>query len=148
MPTKLKLLNGETDKRRLNDREPEPTGDLPPCPEYLTGTAREAWNRFAAQVSSCRIATDLDATALELLCAAYAIYLDNLQKTLQHGAVWMEKGESAIPKFVYSPHWAVMNKEWKKVKEMLCQFGMTPSSRSGIQADVPTDDDLVSRYLG
>ena len=147
MPTKLKVLHGNPGKRPLNDREPMPSSGFPRCPEHLQGEARDAWENFGRELEKSGIGTVLDATALELLCASYSIYLDALQKTLQYGAVWVEKGDGKIPKFAYSPHWAVMNREWKNVKDMLQQFGMTPSSRSGIVADKKNESDELSELI-
>lgn len=138
-PTTLKLLKGNPGKRALNTNEPRPTGCLPKCPEHLSESASEAWHTWATDLEECGIATRLDATAFELLCAAYARYLDAAEKVSQGGAVWVEKGEGKIPKFVYSPYWAVMKAEFKNVRAMLQEFGMTPSSRSGVEiASKPT----------
>jgi P27 family predicted phage terminase small subunit len=137
-PTALKELRGNPGKRALPPREPKPKGKLPACPKHLEGEARKAWQAFAKQLTDSGIATALDATALEMLCASYALYVEAMQQVLAFGPVWMEKGASKIPKFVYSPHWAVKNREWKNVLSILREFGMTPSSRSGVQA-VPSE---------
>lgn len=135
-PTTLKLLRGNPGKRSLPKNEPQPKGNLPACPEYLEGKARDAWLAFAEQLSECGIARALDATALELLCSSYGLYCQAEALVLAHGPVWLEMpkdGESKIPRFVYSPHWAVKNREWKNVLSMLREFGMTPSSRTSVE---------------
>lgn len=131
-PTTLKLMKGNPGKRSLNKDEPQPSGSLPAPPDHLSETALEAWECWAEQLDESGIATRLDATALEMLCSAYARYLDAAEKVSAHGAVWVEKSDTKIPKFAYSPYWAVMNNEFKKVRAMLQEFGMTPSSRSGV----------------
>lgn len=131
-PTALKILHGNPGKRPLNPDEPQPQGSLPECPDFLQGQAREAWQEFGRELEACGIATRLDATALAMLCNAYAQYLDAAEKTARLGAVWIEKGEGKIPKFQYSPYWSVMNRAFKQVKDMLGEFGMTPSSRSNV----------------
>ena len=131
-PTVLKLLRGNPGCRPVNQNEPMPKGGLPPRPEYLSPKAAAAWDKFAAELSACGVATSLDGTALELLCNSYAQYLDGTEKIAQHGAVWVEKGDSAIPKFTWSPWWTVANRHWKQVQSMLAEFGMTPSSRSKV----------------
>ena len=131
-PTKLKLLRGNPGKRRLNRQEPQPKGKLPDCPEYLSPQAAETWRRFADTLSECGIATSADAVALELLCSSYALYVDALDNVQKLGTIWLEPAKGKIPKFVYSPYWAVMNREFKNVKQMLDEFGMTPSSRSSV----------------
>jgi len=132
-PTVLKLLRGNPGKRAVPKREPVPTGKLPACPEHLEGKARDAWLAFAVELETCGIATSLDAVALTMLCSSYALYCEALSLVEANGTVWLEKGDSKIPKFVYSPYWAVMNREWKNVLAVLREFGMTPSSRSSVQ---------------
>lgn len=140
-PTRLKLLRGNPGKRPLNEREPQPKGRLPACPQYLTGAARTAYARFGKQLTACGVATAMDAVALEGLCASYALYLEALAKVIEHGPVWMEKGQSKIPKFAYSPYWAVKNREWQNVWAVLREFGMTPSSRTAIEIDEGADEE-------
>jgi P27 family predicted phage terminase small subunit len=139
IPTHLKILRGNPGKRRLNEREPKSNDPLPECPEHLTSEQRAAWNTFAQSLRSAKIATGLDAAALELLASAYARYLDAASRVAQAGAVWVAKSDADLPTFAYSPYYNVMNREWKKVAEMLREFGMTPSSRTRISAG-PADD--------
>lgn len=146
-PTALKIARGNPGKRRLNKEEPQPKGELPSCPPHLKGEARKAWETFATQLTESGVATLADAMALELLCSSIALYLDSLEMVRQFGPVWIEKGESKIPKFAYSPHWAVMNGEWKKIVSMLREFGMTPSSRSGVKATPPTAADPFATFM-
>jgi len=136
-PTRLKLLRGNPGRRKLPKSEPRPDGELPNCPAHLTAAARQAWEQFAQELTAARIATSTDAVALELLAAAYARYLEAADNVAKFGAVWVEKGAGKIPKFAYSPYWAVMNHEWKHVKQMLAEFGMTPSSRSSVESVRP-----------
>jgi P27 family predicted phage terminase small subunit len=136
IPTRLKILRGNPGCRPLNPREPKSDKPLPKAPEYLTPPQRKAWQKFAAALRASKIACSLDATALELLCSAYAGYLDAAGRVAQAGAVWIAKtkakDDSEFPAFAYSPYYNVMNREWKKVAEMLREFGMTPSSRTKV----------------
>ena len=147
VPTALKILEG-VEPARINYNEPTPTGKLPKPPDHLSDKARATWLEFAEALTSAGIAGDTDAVALELLCTAYANYLDATEKVAQHGAVWIDKGEGKIPKFCYAPYWAVANKEWEKVRAMLVEFGMTPSSRSKISKQPQNTDDVEKRYFG
>lgn len=145
-PTALKKARGNPGKRKLNDEEPKFAAMLPPCPSHLKGDAREAWERFAKQLTECGVVTMADATALEMLCSSIGLYLDAQAKVQEFGPVWLEKGESKIPKFAYSPHWSVMNREWKKIVSLLREFGMTPSSRSSVKATPPKKDDPFATF--
>lgn len=147
LPTQIKILQG-TEESRINRREPRPAPLLPRCPSQLSAHGKRAWRVFAKMLTDCGIAKQTDAVALELLCSAYAEYLEASDKVRSAGPVWIEKGEGKIPKFAYSPYWAVANRAWDKVKAMLTEFGMTPSSRSKITVDKPVQEDVEARYFG
>jgi hypothetical protein len=46
-PTKLRLLSGDPGKRPLPRAEPQPIG-LPQKPDFVTGSASEAWDQVLA----------------------------------------------------------------------------------------------------
>jgi P27 family predicted phage terminase small subunit len=146
-PTKLKILRGNPGCRRLNDREPQPTGDLPPCPDHLQGAAREAWHDFAAGLTG--IATSLDATALELLCVAYAGFRGAMEKVASGGPVWIVPAkDGGLPIARVSPYQRLATTQWKMVREMMAEFGLTPSSRSRVQVAGPAAaGDDFDRFL-
>lgn len=108
---------------------------LPPCPDHLQGAAREAWERFSQELSECGIGSQVDGAALELLCEAYAAHVEAAAKVAKLGAVWIEKAEPGkLPRFAYSPYWVIQKNEHKKLVTLLAEFGMTPSSRTRVEA--------------
>ena len=132
-PTHLLKLAGNPGKRPLNEREPKPELGFPPCPERLQGAAREAWERFSKELAACRVGTQLDAAALELLCEAYAGHVEAAANVARLGPVWIERQEAGkLPKFAYSPFWVIQKNEQKKLLALLTEFGMTPSSRTRV----------------
>lgn len=149
MPSKLKLLHGETDKRRLNEREPTPAGGLPECPARLTGAARNEWERLAAILNDMGVGTDADASALELLCETWGRYVEARENEVKGGMVWIsgKKSDSGLPSFVYSPYGAIATKLIGHLRAMYASFGLTPSSRSGITTDRQTADDELSMLM-
>lgn len=134
-PTTLKVLHGNPGKRPLNDAEPQPRACLPPCPGHLTGLARAQWNILGEMLYRNRVMTEQDAICLELLCLSYVEHVEAAEKVAKGGPVWIRQAESAkeLPKFVYSPYWAVQGRAFKKLLALLREFGMTPSSRSAIK---------------
>lgn len=150
-PTHLKVLAGNPGKRPLNQDEPQPDKRFPPCPERLQGKAREAYEQFAAQLAGCRVGTQLDATALELLAESYAAHAEAAAQVAKNGPVWIERQEPGkLPKFAYSPFWVVMKHEHKKLVALLTEFGMTPSSRSRVQVAGKSSalDEFLTKYGG
>ena len=125
--------------------------DLPPCPERLQGAAREAWERFSQELTSCGVGTQLDSAALELLCESYAAHVEAAAQVSKLGAVWVERPEPGkLPKFTYSPYWVIQKNEHKKLVALLTEFGMTPSSRSRVQVVRKSLalDEFLTKYSG
>lgn len=134
-PTALKILHGNPGKRPLNDREPKVDPAIPDPPEHMTERQVAIWNRFSKEMKSAGVLTKLDAVAYEMLCRAYVAATEAAEKVAEFGPIWMDKGDSKIPKFAYSPYWAVQNREEKKLLALLTEFGMTPSSRTRVKVD-------------
>jgi P27 family predicted phage terminase small subunit len=147
-PTHLKVIAGNPGKRPLGN-EPKPPVGLPDPPEGMDEATKAVWLKLAAELESVGIATTVDALAFEMMVRSYADMQAAALKVASLGPVWMERAEETgkIPKFVYSPYWVVQNKEWKKLVQMLTEFGMTPSSRTRLAASkIPSDDDDLESF--
>ena len=138
-PTQLKILRGNPGKRALPKDEPQPESGFPPCPEHLQGMAREAWEIFSVQLENARVGTALDATALELLCTSYALYRDAAEQVAKYGPCWVKPTDDGLPLVCYSPYVIILERERKNIKTLLAEFGMTPSSRTGLAMDKPPE---------
>ncbi len=110
---------------------------------------REAWENVAAQLEACGVGTKLDGTALEILASAYERWIDSDEKVRQTGPIWMgnKKTESGLPSWEWNPFQHVRKQEEKTLAKMLAEFGMTPSSRAGIQTDKPVPNSTKARYF-
>ena len=149
-PTRLKVLTGNPGRKPLPSNEPQPEPGLPRCPARFKGDSRKLWNQFARQLSACGIATKLDATALELLVDQHEAYTAASVQVLKTGPVWLERGESMIPKFTYSPYWVQQQRAFKAMLTMLREFGMTPAGRASVKSAAPLverKDDPSARYF-
>src|SRR5262245_31110780 len=72
-PTKLKLLEGNPGKRRLNRQEPDPPPlvDLAP-PDHLDAIACDEWARVVPELTRVKLLTVVDRAALAAYCALYS----------------------------------------------------------------------------
>jgi len=138
-PTQLKILRGNPGKRALPKNEPQPTHGFGPCPEHLTEMAKQAWEMFAADLESAGVGTALDATALELLCTSYALYREAAEQVAKYGPCWVKANGDGLPSIKFSPHSGIMERERKTIRALLAEFGMTPSSRTGLAMDKPPE---------
>lgn len=139
IPTALKLLAGNPGKRQLNEREPRPVRQAPKCPKHLTGEARAEWRRAAKQLLDVGVLTTIDRTALAMYCQAWARWLEAEEALRQYGV--MVKSPSGFP--MQSPYLAVANKAMEQMQRLLTEFGMTPASRTKVEAWPAQENDLL-----
>lgn len=71
---------------------------------------------------------EIDATALMLLCEAYATWEQAGEKLREYGLVI--KTPNGYP--AQSPYFAIANRAQEQVTRLLTEFGMTPSSRARV----------------
>ena len=129
-PTALKLIQGTYRPDRANPSEPHPRPVIPPCPKFLQGEAREAYRKTAKKLARIGLLTELDDMALSMLCQGWADYLEATDQVRKSGI--LVKSPNGFP--VLNPYLVAANQALKKVRTLLVEFGMTPGSRSRIQA--------------
>ncbi len=133
-PTRIKELKGgrSTYHRGMpkNEPEPEKAKRCPPAPAHLSDPAKKEWKRIAAELYRLGLLTTVDRTGLEAYCMAYAQWLEATEKIKKHGMVI--KAPSGFP--VQNPFLAIANRAASEMRTWLCEFGMTPSSRTRVKA--------------
>jgi len=134
-PTALKLLHGNPGKRPLNQNEPKPRPRLPRAPAHLSDAARREWQRAGRFLLQLGLMTDLDVAALAAYCVAYGRWGEAEEALRTHGV--LIKSPSGHP--MQSPYLAVANRAMEQMRSLLSEFGMSPASRSRVDA-VPLPD--------
>jgi P27 family predicted phage terminase small subunit len=129
-PTALKLIQGTYRSDRANPLEPRPRPGIPPCPKFLQGEAREAYRKTAKKLARIGLVTELDDMALSMLCQSWAEYLEATDQVRKTGM--LVKSPNGFP--VFNPYLVIANQAVKRVRALLAEFGMSPSSRSRIAA--------------
>jgi P27 family predicted phage terminase small subunit len=89
--------------------------------------------------------TELYYNDLTMLCQGWQEYLDNTEQVKKSGI--LVKSPNGFP--VLNPYLIAANQAIKKVRSLLAEFGMTPASRSRIQATATSEesDDEWSKLL-
>lgn len=130
-PTALKLLQGNPGKRRLNDAEPKPLLGAQP-PQYVsTDPALLAeWNRQAARLFRLGLLTEIDDSALAMICVLEVRLLGVL-------AIEAESGLSALP---------VILDLSKELRQLWSRFGMTPADRAKVKAEKAPEKSKLARF--
>jgi P27 family predicted phage terminase small subunit len=126
----MKVVQGTFRKDRANPGEAKPKTQLPPCPDYLKGTARQGYFRIGRKLERIGVLTEVDDLALIGLCQSWAEYLEATEQVRKTGM--LVKAPSGYP--ILNPYIVLANQALKRVKSFLTEFGMTPSSRTRIMA--------------
>lgn len=156
-PTAVKKMEGNPGKRALNKKEPRPAVGIPPCPDRLSGRAREIYNSAAEHTARMGVLTVADGLALEMLSMAADEYFsardllveqaERLTPEIPGVAVSIKDGMTyksvtMTGEIIRShPATALMSDAFRRTVRMLNEFGLTPSSRSRLQGDKNEDED-------
>jgi P27 family predicted phage terminase small subunit len=145
-PTALKVLAGNPGRRPLNTREPKPELKIPSCPAHLSDEARKEWRRISKLIVKLGLLSVVDRAALAGYCMAWGRWVEAEEQLKKTGTV--VKTPNGYP--IVSPYLSIANKAVEQMRIFLTEFGLTPASRSRIQA-LPTEEKSESKlgkYLG
>ena len=142
-PTRLKVITGNPGKRPLNKNEPKPRPAVPDC---LTDAAKAEWERISQELLSLRLLTSIDRAALAAYCQAWGRWVEAEEALKKHGVV--VRSPNGFP--IQSPYLAIANKALDQMRAMLTEFGMSPSSRSRVTAQLspmpPEWDEFITEF--
>lgn len=157
-PTAQQIAAGDPRKHgvhKLQERlaaEPKAESGYPPCPEHLTGRAREAWEFLAEQIAAMGIDKRPDAMMLEGACVNYAravmadqqIAMEGI--TVTESVVDPESGEVTVLKIKANPAVAISNAAWRQLRAFASEFGLSPVSRTRLTIEKPVtaEQDLAA----
>ncbi len=165
LPTKIKELRGgkNTYHRKPNKKEPQPEASdkVPKAPSYLSKTAQAEWRRMAKELYGMGLLTKIDTVALAAYCECFAQWVDATAHVIKYGAIIStpkkdkngvllrdKKGNVLTGGMEYSPYLAVSNRAMVEMRKWMTEFGMTPSSRSNVQATEPKKNDPLEEFMG
>jgi len=155
-PTALKKLQGNPGKRKLNNAEPKPELGIPEMPKDLPKAAAAEWRRIVPELAVLGVLTKVDRAALAAYCHAYARWFQAEREVRRHGIVVEEPViitvdgeavETGYVRYKKNPAVTVSEAAMKIMKGFLVEFGMTPSSRSRVRIEKPTEADEMDQFL-
>jgi P27 family predicted phage terminase small subunit len=149
-PNQLKVLRGNPNGHRLNDREPvgEPVTDafdIPPAQLGDDAIAKEEWTRLAPLMRKAGMVSQGEVNALVALCQQWSRYLTAHQKVRELGM--LVKGQAGEP--CCNPFLAMSDKALTQCQVLWRELGLTPSSRSrliALQTAEPVKD--LNKWAG
>ena len=127
-PPELRLLQGNPGHRPIQDI-PKPIPGQPPCPDYLTGVAREVWYSVISEMSAAGTLGMENTRTIERYVVLYARWREAEAHVAQHGAV-VPAPRSSVP--MPNPNLAVANAASDRLGKIEAELGLTPSSRARV----------------
>jgi len=131
LPTKIKLLHGETRPSRLNHTEPRPRAQLPKLPSGLGVGAAVVWRRVIREFGHAGVLTAVDSDILRAYCESVARYesagaMLDASGPLVRGVRGHE--------LVKNPLHQIVRDNAVLVRSLARELGLTPSARAGLHA--------------
>lgn len=144
-PTALKLLQGNPGKRPLNEAEPKPEPEIPSCPEHLDEEAQREWERMAGRLSDLGLLTGIDRAALAAYCLAWSRWVQ-AEEAVRETGLLLQSAKTMV--FYQNPMVAIANRAQAEMRRWIQEFGMTPSSRSGMKVTESNEKkNPLAKYL-
>lgn len=131
LPKALKVLRGTYRGDQNAEHEAMPETRLPSCPAHIQGEARREWKRTGKLLKDLGLIADVDRSAFAAYCQAWARWVDAEGKMREYGVVIVDKGKGEMK---LSPFWGVANMAMDQMRHFLVEFGMTPASRTRVNA--------------
>ena len=145
-PTALRILEGNRSRTPLPKDEPELVAEIPNAPSHLSEEAKRHWDTITNQLNDADMLTAIDGKGIELLCEAYTNWINANIQVRRHGLV-VKHPKTGVP--MPSPFVSTADKYFNQLRQMLVEYGMTPSSRARVKVAKSADKakDKKSRFF-
>ncbi len=134
IPTQIKKMQGTLEKSRVNKAEPDLPVSIPKIPDYFDKYAIEAFEFLGVKTYEMRIVTEADKMALELLAESYSEYRKAIEIIKDKGLTYSIRDRSGNEIIKPRPENLIKDKAMNRMRSLLTEFGLTPSSRARVNA--------------
>lgn len=142
-PTALKRLEG-AQPSRINDAEPEPTVGAVNPPDWLSAEALAVWGELAPDLVAKGVLTAWDVEPFGVLCDAIVHYRQASAAVAEDGVLVPGRKEALVK----HPGMQLVRDTAATIRAYAGEFGLTPSSRSGVTiAEEDPDGTSAARLL-
>lgn len=108
--------------------EPCLNPEIPDPPKWLDPKARPYWNNTVKELAPLKVVSLDNAGSIALLAESLWQYNEAKKLFKKHGIMT----KTHLGNFIQNPAFGAMNKAWERVLKVYREFGMTPSSRTGL----------------
>jgi len=146
-PHALKVHDGdyEKDPQRRPKAASTPPVAAPKCPTWLKGEGRKEWKRICAELVGLKVLSLAERSSLEQYCEAYQKWRECIA-TLKEDGQFLQ---NAMGQMVEHPAGKSHRAYAAICHKLLCEFGMTPASRTRLVITEETEtNDQAKRFFG
>ena len=145
-PTALKLLLGNPRKENLSalqQREPKsPASSIDP-PDDLEGMALAKWRESVPMLSTMRVWGESERETWARYCRIHALWHECYAIIRKEGQTYVK----ASGMLAARPETSLLIQYGTQLIRLECEFGLTPSSRSGAATRAAEMDDPMAAFL-
>ncbi|HEY3972334.1 MAG TPA: phage terminase small subunit P27 family [Candidatus Sulfotelmatobacter sp.] len=134
-PSKLKAIQGNAGKRKINHREPKPTPGIPLMPAHLAKdpVAKAKWKELVPILNRMGVLTTADGDGLAAYCALFSQWVKCEAAIRKLGMFTADVDEtSGLAKIKQNPAVRVKADTLRLMRQFENEFGLTPAARSNL----------------
>lgn len=106
----------------------------PPCPEWLSASAKAAWAGIVPALAKRGVLTEADSSALQVLCTTFAEWRQLSEDLTAEGLVYECETEAGAIMRRPNPKAAMRSDAQRRLATMLAEFGLTAAARGKVPA--------------
>jgi P27 family predicted phage terminase small subunit len=132
-PSKLKAVQGNAGKRKVNRREPKPTPGIPEMPPHLAKDpiAATKWKQLVPILNRMGVLTVADGDGLAAYCSLFSQWVRCEAAIRKLGMFTADVDEtSGLAKIKQNPAVRVKADTLRLMRQFENEFGLTPAARS------------------
>jgi P27 family predicted phage terminase small subunit len=136
------MLEGNRSKTPLPNNEPMPEGRAQ-TPEYLTGEAKEEWERLTGSMPP-DLYTTVDTALLVVWCECLALYRKAQARLVEEGEIVTPNSGNSYQ----SPWVGIRNKQIQNLITLSSRLGLSPADRTKLtMPDRPEEPSIFDGLL-
>ena len=135
IPTKLKELRGTTRSDRMveNEMVVSLVSEIPNPPEWLSSIGQNEWTKVCSELYGKKMLHHIDLRLIESYCNAMSLHIETEMMLREKGRIQVYKNTDGTVKHAQSvPFQKIANDALDRALKIAREFGLTPSSRTGI----------------
>jgi P27 family predicted phage terminase small subunit len=137
-PTRLKLIQGTFRKDRAIPNEVKPAVASPVVPGHLSDEAKVEWGRLSQELECLGLLSRIDRAALAAYCECWSDWVEACRMCATKDGQDRKVIKTVAGNFIENPYYSIKKRAAELMHKFLTEFGMTPASRSRINA-MPKD---------